>query len=172
MRRASMAAGDDAHTRSWRPATAPARAGGQERTCVEPPAAGTSEALTYFTQLPASTRATLAAMPIRGYTVCGVDAGAREEQTACVRLRGWLGGQQEQPGSAGPRLERCAATTYPCTAPAPALHWLEHCTPATAGPCTAAVHQLTLASETVQTSLARVQNRTEMTTEPHSSEAQ
>lgn len=40
------------------------------RTCVEPPDAGTSVEFTHLTQEPASTSATLAAMPIRGYTVC------------------------------------------------------------------------------------------------------
>lgn len=60
------------HSSSQPPTKAP--------TCVLPPAAGTSAALTHLTQLPLSTSATLAAMPISGYTVCsssGRAGGAR-----------------------------------------------------------------------------------------------
>lgn len=51
-------------------------------TCVLPPAAGTSAALTHLTQLPLSTSATLAAMPIRGYTVCSSSSGGWCEMEA------------------------------------------------------------------------------------------
>ena len=46
-------------------------------TCVLPPASGTRLAFTNLTQLPASTSATLAAMPMSGYTVCGAENGSR-----------------------------------------------------------------------------------------------